>query len=290
MFFIIGFIVVIGSVIGGYVMHHGKLEVLWQPNEVLIIFGAAVGSFLISSPAKLIKDVCKSLGKVLKGSPYKKKHYVELLTMIGVLLKTIRSKGMLEVESHIENPSASSIFGLSPAFLKNHHAVHFTCDYLRIMTMGLEDYYQIEELMERDMEVAHKEKHEISSAIITMADAMPALGIVAAVLGVIITMGSITEPPEILGALIGAALVGTFLGVLLSYGFIAPMGRNIGTYYEDEHKFTECIKIALLAHLKGNAPVISVEFARNCLPSHEKPTFLEVEEALNSAPNPAAKA
>ena len=289
MLFIIGTLVVVGSVIGGYVMHHGKLEVLWQPNEVLIIFGAAVGSFLISSPMKLVKDVCKSLAIVLKGSPYKKASYIELLTMLAVLLKTVRSKGMLEIESHLENPQNSSIFSLSPAFLKNHHAVDFLCDYLRVMTMGLEDYYQIEELMERDLEVAHKEKHEISTSLITMGDAMPALGIVAAVLGVITTMQSITEPPEILGALIGAALVGTFLGVLLSYGFVAPIGRYIGAYFEDEHKFVECIKIALLAHLKGNAPVISIEFARNCITSHEKPSFLEVEEAINSAPNPTAK-
>lgn len=288
MFFLIGFVVVLGSVIGGYVWHHGKLEVLWQPSEILIIAGAAIGSFIISSPGKLIKDVGKSLPKLLKGSPYKKKHYIELLTMLYTMLKLIRSKGMLEMESHIERPKESPLFNQFPTFKKNHHAMDFLCDYLRLMTMGVEDYFQVEELMDRELEVHHKEHHQISMALITMGDAMPALGIVAAVLGVITTMQSITEPPEILGGLIGAALVGTFMGVLLSYGFVAPMGRFIGAYYEDEHKYMECIKIALLAHIKGNAPVVSVEFARECITSAEKPSFAEVEEAVNSSGGGAA--
>lgn len=283
MFFIIGTVVVFASVIGGYLWHHGKLEVLWQPSEILIIVGAAVGSFIISSPGKLIKAVCKSLPKLFKGSPYKKKHYIELLTMLYTLLKLIRSKGMLEIESHIERPNESPLFSQYPGFKKNHHAMHFLCDYLRLMTMGVEDYFQIEELMDRELEVHHKEHHAVSSALLTMGDAMPALGIVAAVLGVITTMQSITEPPEILGGLIGAALVGTFMGVLLSYGFVSPIGRFIGSYFEDEHKYMECIKIALLAHIKGNAPVVSVEFARECITSAEKPSFAEVEDAVNSS-------
>jgi len=242
-----------------------------------------VGSFIISSPFKLIKDVIKSLGKLVKGPPYKKKHYIELFTMLYTMLKMIRSKGMLEIESHIERPYESSLFAQFPTFKKNHHAVDFLCDYLRLMTMGIEDYFQMEELMDRELEVHHKEHHAISHSLITMGDAMPALGIVAAVLGVITTMQSITEPPEILGGLIGAALVGTFMGVLLSYGFVSPMGRYVGVYFDDEHKYIECIKVALLAHLKGNAPVVSVEFARECLTSHEKPSFSEVEEAINSS-------
>ena len=289
MLFIVGTLVVIGCVIGGYVMHHGKLEVLWQPNEVIIIFGAAVGSFLITNHGKVVKKVLKSLKYLLKGSPYKKKDYIDLLTMLYVVFKTLKSKGMLEIEQHLEDPEKSSIFSQYPKFLKNHHAVHFFCDYLRLMTMGMEDYYQLEELMQRDLETHHKETEFVSSSLVLMGDAMPALGIVAAVLGVITTMQSITEPPEILGGLIGAALVGTFLGVLLSYGFIAPMGRNIGAYYEDEGKYVEIIKIALLAHIKGNAPVVSVEFARNSINSYEKPTFQEVEAAINAVPSGGAQ-
>jgi len=288
MLFIIGTVVVIGSVIGGYLWHHGKLAVLWQPSELLIIGGAAFGSFLISSPMKLVKDVGKSLKYLLKGTPYKKSHYIELLTLMFVVFKTLKSKGMLEMESHIEKPHESSLFSQYPGFIKNKYAIHFLCDYMRLMTMGMEDHMQIEELMDKDLEAHHHEKEAISNALITMGDSMPALGIVAAVLGVIITMGSITEPPAVLGQLIGAALVGTFLGVLMSYGFIAPMGRLIGSYYSDEHQYLLCIKNGLLSHLKGNAPAVSIEFARAAIPGHEKPEFKEVEDAVNAVPTGGA--
>jgi len=282
MLFIIGTIVVFGSIVTGYTMHHGNLAVLWQPNEFIIICGAALGSFLIGNPLKVVKDVGKSLKYVMKGTPYKKATYLELLTMLYSVFKTMKSKGMLEMESHIENPEESALFKQYPGFLHNHHAVSFLCDNLRVMTMGVEDHYQIEELMEHDLESHHHEHERISSAVVTMGDAMPALGIVAAVLGVITTMGSITEPPAVLGSLIGAALVGTFSGVLLSYGFVSPMGKLIGTYYEDDIKYLKCIKIALLAHLHGNAPVVSVEFARASIDGHERPNFAETETAINN--------
>jgi len=285
MLFIIGIFVVIGSVIGGYVMHHGKLEVLWQPNEFIIIFGAAIGSMLIGNPAKVLKGVLKSLKYLLKGSPYKKAHYVELLTMLYMAFKTMKSKGLLEMESHIENPKDSALFAPYQKFIKNHHALHFFCDNVRVMTMGVEDHYQIEELMERDLEAHHHEHERIAGSITTMGDAMPALGIVAAVLGVITTMGSITEPPAVLGGLIGAALVGTFSGVLFSYGFIAPMGHLLSNYFEDEAKYVNCIKVALIAHLHGNAPVVSIEFARACIDSTERPSFAEMDAAINNIGN-----
>ena len=288
MFFIIGTIVVFGSVIGGYVMHHGNLAVLWQPNEFIIIIGADIGSFLLANPGKVIKDVVKSLKLVLKGSPYKKANYMELLTLLYMVFKTMKSKGMLEMEAHIENPHESTLFSAYPNFIHNHHAVSFLCDNLRVMTMGVEDHYQIEELMEHDIETHHHEHERIGGALTTMGDAMPALGIVAAVLGVITTMGSITEPPAVLGSLIGAALVGTFTGVLLSYGFLLPIGKLIGMYYEDDLKYLQCIKIALLAHLHGNAPVVSVEFARASIDGHERPTFAEIDTALNNAGAAAA--
>ncbi len=282
--FIIGVIVVFGSVIGGYVLHHGKLEILWQPSEYLIIVGAAMGSMIIGTPGKYLKDIMSGLKFVMKGTPYKKKDYVDLLTLLYAIFKGLRSKGTLVMEQHVENPHNSSLFSSFPKFHHDHHAVDFLCDYLRIMTMGVEDYYQLEELMDREISSHKKHGEHISHIVVTLADAMPALGIVAAVLGVITTMGSITEPPEILGGLIGAALVGTFLGVLLSYAFFAPIGRYMGEYYADKVVYLECIRNALLAHLKGNAPAVSVEFARTSLPGHEKPPFMDVETACSAAP------
>ncbi len=282
MLFLVGVAVVLGSVIGGHVMHHGNVAVLWQPNEFIIICGAALGSFLIGNPGKVVKDVGKSLKYLVKGSPYKKANYIELLTLLYLTFKLMKSKGMLEMEGHIEQPEESSLFSSYPGFLKNHHAVAFLCDNLRVMTMGVEDHYQIEELMEHDLEAHHHEHERISTAVVNMGDAMPALGIVAAVLGVITTMGSITEPPAILGGLIGAALVGTFSGVLISYGFVSPIGKFLGAYYEDDIKYLQCIKVALLAHLHGNAPIVSVEFARASIDGHERPTFTELDEVINN--------
>ena len=287
MLFIIGSIIVFASVIVGYVWHGGALSVLWQPSEFLIIVGAAVGSFFVGTPATTQKGVLKSMKYLFVGKPHSTKNYVELLSMLFVVFKTLKTKGMLEMEQHIEHPKESTLFNQFPGFLKNKYAVTFFTDYLRIMTMGVEDHYQMEELMDRDLDVHHHEKEQISTALLTMGDAMPALGIVAAVLGVITTMGAVDQPPKILGGLIGAALVGTFLGVLLSYGFVSPMGRRIGSYYEADHKYLICIKVALLAHLKGNAPIVSVEFARNTIESYEKPTFAEIEDATSML-NPTA--
>ncbi|MEI6729741.1 MAG: flagellar motor stator protein MotA [Pseudomonadota bacterium] len=285
MLFIAGIVVVLGSVIGGYVMHHGNLAVLWQPNEFIIIFGAAIGSLMVGNPGKVVKGVLKNLKYLIKGSPYKKAHYVELLTMLYMAFKTMKSKGLLEMESHIENPKESALFAPYQKFIKNNHAVNFFCDNVRVMTMGVEDHYQIEELMDRDLESHHHEHERIAGALTTMGDAMPALGIVAAVLGVITTMGSITEPPAVLGGLIGAALVGTFSGVLISYGFVAPMGHLLSTYFEDDSKYLQCIKVALIAHLHGNAPVVSVEFARASIDGVERPSFAEMDTAINNIGN-----
>jgi chemotaxis protein MotA len=288
MMFLIGVVVVLGSVIGGYTMHHGNLAVLWQPNEFIIIIGAAIGSVFISNPGKVVKGIVKNLKTLMKGSPYKKVHYVELLTMLYVVFKTMKSKGMLEMEGHIEKPHESALFSQYPGFVHNHHAVDFLCDNLRVMTMGVEDHYQIEEMMEKDLESHHHEMERIASAVNSMGDAMPALGIVAAVLGVITTMGSITEPPAVLGSLIGAALVGTFSGVLISYGFVSPIGKFMGMFFEDQHAYQKVIQVALLAHLKGNAPVVSVEFARTSIAGNERPSFAEIDAALNNAGTPAA--
>lgn len=281
MLFLIGMVTVFGCVISGYVLHHGELAVLWQPTEFLIIIGAAMGSFFIANPMKVVKKCFGSLKYLFKGSPFKRKDYVELLTLLYSCFKTMKSKGMLEMEAHIENPKDSSLFSQFPSFQKNHHAVHFACDYLRLMTMGMENQYQMEDLMDADLEVQHHEHHTIAHSWVTLGDAFPALGIVAAVLGVIVTMGSIDQPPAILGKLIGAALVGTFLGVLVSYGVVGPIGQFLEKYFNDEHHYLVCIKAGILAHLKGCAPAVSIEFARNIIPSTERPSFEEVENACS---------
>jgi chemotaxis protein MotA len=283
MLFIVGFVTVIGCVIGGYVMHHGQLAVLWQPTEVLIICGAAIGSFMISNPLKIVIQCLKALKCLFKGSPYKKADYVELLTMQYTCFKLMKSKGMLEMEAHIENPHGSSLFSRFPKFAHNHHAVDFFCDYLRLITMGMENQYQMEDLMDADLETHHHEHHLIASGWTNLGDAFPALGIVAAVLGVIVTMGSIDQPPAILGKLIGAALVGTFLGILVAYGYIGPIGSFLGKYFDDEHYYMVAIKAGLMAHLKGCAPAVSVEFARNIIPPHERPDFKTIEDACSTA-------
>lgn len=282
MFFLIGLAVVIGSVLGGY-MPHGDIRVLWQPLEVLIILGAAIGGFIIANPKTILFATGKHLGRVMKGGePYSKEDYVELLTLLFSIFKLAKSKGALALEAHIENPEESNIFTNYPAFMANHDAVEFTCDTLRLMTMGTDNPHELESMMDEDIEARKHEAHSVAHAVTTMADGLPAFGIVAAVLGVIVTMGSISEPPEVLGALIGGALVGTFLGVLLAYGVFGPIGKNLEAYCDAEFKYLECIKAGILAHSQGYAPAISVEFARKILAGHGRPTFLEIEEATSN--------
>lgn len=279
--FIIGLVVVFGSVIAGYVLHHGNLKVLWQPTEFLIIGGAGIGSFIIGNPTFLAKRTLKSLKLLFKGGhAFSKKQYIELLTFLYDIFKFMKTKGMLEIEKHIESPETSDLFSKYPAILADHHATDFICDYVRVMTMGVDDKYQLEYMMNLELEGHHEENHDVAHAVTTMGDAFPALGIVAAVLGVIITMGSIAEPPEILGGLVGAALVGTFVGVLLCYGLVGPMGSSINQFFNEEHKFYETIKIGLLTHVQGNAPAVSVEFARKVVPTGVRPSFKELEDAI----------
>lgn len=281
MFFIIGLVVVFGSVLGGY-MPHGNPLILWQPLEYLIILGAGIGSFIISNPKPVIMGTASHIGRVMKGAPHSKEAYLELLTLLYSLFKLINTKGMLALEEHVEKPEESAIFSEYETFNKNHHAVEFLCDYLRILSMGTEDPHIIEDLMDIDIETHHNEAHAIASAVTNMGDGLPAFGIVAAVLGVIVTMSHITEPPEILGGLVGAALVGTFLGILVAYGLVGPMGKNLEQYADADTKYFECIRAGILSHLKGNAPAISVEFARKTLLSHERPDFYELEEATQN--------
>jgi chemotaxis protein MotA len=284
MIFLIGIATVILCVIGGYLAQGGHLIVLFQPFEFLIIFGAACGAFVISNPMPVIKRTIGSLGLLLKGSPYSKEAYLELLSLLYTIFKLAKTKGMLALEQHVEKPDESTLWQKFPMFSSDHHAMTFLCDYLRLLTLGTDNAHELETLIDEEIETHHAEQGQISSALQTMADGMPALGIVAAVLGVIHTMGSITEPPEVLGHLIGGALVGTFLGVLLSYGFIAPMAGALKARYDAEVKYFLCIKAGLLAYLQGYAPAVAVEFARKALLSNVRPTFYEVEEAVAALP------
>ena len=284
MFLIIGAFVVIASTLGGYAASGGHLGVLWQPFEVVIILGSAIGAYLIANPGPVLKGTIGAVMTCAKGSSYTKESYVELLGMLYQVLKLAKTKGNLALEQHVENPKESSLFQEFPNFSKNRTALLFICDYLRMMTLGAENPHEMEPLMDEESETQHHEHSQIASAIQTMADGMPALGIVAAVLGVIHTMGSITEPPEILGHLIGGALVGTFLGVWMSYGFIAPVANKAQAVYDAENKYLQCIKVALLAHLSGNAPAVSVEFARKALLTDVRPSFYELEEAVEALP------
>ncbi len=281
MLFIIGFITVFGSVAGGYAMHHGNFAVLWQPNEVVIIFGAALGAMIIANPGYLLKAILGSLKNLLKGNPYSKAHYIDLLMFLFNICKVMKTKGMLEVEPALDAPEDSELFTAYPKFAKDHHAVEFFCDYIRLVTMGMENQYQLDDLMEKELEIHHHAAMEASDSVNAMADGMPALGIVAAVLGVIQTMGSIAEPPEILGGLIGAALVGTFLGILMSYGLFGPMATALGKYANEQGEYLGVLKAAILAHVQGNAPVVTVEFARKAISPHLMPSFVEIDALIN---------
>lgn len=278
----IGIITVFLCVLGGYAAMGGHIMVLWQPFEYVIIVGAAIGAFIIGSPKFVRKRVMKDIKALTKKPKYGKAEFIELLSMQYLVFKLAKTKGMLALEQHIENPHESSIFTQFPGFLHDHHAVEFFCDYLRLVSLGSDKPYEIEALMDQELEVHHKEDHDVAHSVQLMADGMPALGIVAAVLGVIKTMGAITEPPEILGKLIGGALVGTFAGVFISYGFLAPLATALGAKFESESKYMQCIKTGLIAHLHGCAPSISVEYARKALASEVRPTFTELEEATGS--------
>ncbi len=284
MLIIIGIVTVIFCVLGGYAAMGGKLYVLWQPFEVVIICGAAIGAFIISNPKIVLVRTLGALGQMFRGTRHNKDSYLELLSLMYQLFKIARTKGLLALEQHIDKPEDSPLFQQFPKFYGDHHAMAFLCDYLRLLSLGSENPHELGDLMEEEIETHHHEQMQVAGAVQTMADGMPALGIVAAVLGVIKTMGSITEPPEVLGKLIGGALVGTFLGVWIAYGFIGPFASALKAIYDAELKYYQCMKAGLLAHMGGYAPAISVEYARKTLLSDVRPSFTEVEEATAALP------
>ncbi|HEY9219382.1 MAG TPA: flagellar motor stator protein MotA [Phenylobacterium sp.] len=286
MFQIIGIVVLFAMVFGSFLISGGRMDVITHalPHEMMAIGGAGVAAFLIGNSMTVIKGTGAGMGKVFKGPKWKASDYSDLLSLLFLLTKTMKSKGVIALESHIENPTQSTIFSRFPRVMKDHFAVDFICDTLRMMTMNLEDPHQVEDAMEKQLEKHHHEALAPAGALQNLADALPALGIVAAVLGVIKTMGAITEPPEILGSMIGGALVGTFLGVFLAYGLVGPMATRLKNVVEEEHSFYKIIQSVLVAHLHGNAAQISVEIGRGNVPSGAQPSFLELEEALSAIP------
>lgn len=279
---IIGHIGVVLATLGGYAAMGGKLAVLNQPWELVIILGTGMMAFLVANSTHVLKSCKTDLKAIYKKDKYGKQEYLELLSMLYVVFRTARTKGWLALEQHIENPHDSDIFKKFPSFYNEHHAVTFLCDYLRLISLGAEKPHEIEALMDQEIETQREERNHSSHAVQTLADGLPALGIVAAVLGVIKTMGAISEPPEVLGRLIGGALVGTFLGVWLAYGFVGPIASAMKERNDTELKYYLCIKTAILAFLQGAAPQVAIEFGRKILMHDVQPTFLEVEEATQN--------
>lgn len=275
---IIGIVIVFGAVLGGYMISGGVLLALWHPSELLIIAGGSLGGFIISNPPKVIKSVLKELPALLKGSKYNKAAYLDLLALMYDLFMKARKEGLMSLESHVEEPDKSPIFTKYPEIMHNHHAIEFICDYLRLMVTGTANAMEMESLMDLELETHHAESNVPSAAVQTMADGLPGFGIVAAVMGVVITMASISAGPEIIGEKVGAALVGTFVGILLSYGLVGPMAVAIGHKVSDESKFIEVIKVSLLATLSGYSPQVAIEFGRKVIFPSVRPAFLELEE------------
>ncbi len=284
---IAGILTVIFCTFGGYAAMGGKLMVLWQPFEVVIIVGSGIGAFIAANPGHIVKGAMGAIGSLFKANKYNKADFIELLSMMFQVFKIAKTKGMMGLEKHIENPHESDLFAQFPKFNHDHHAVEFLCDYLRMISLGAETPHEVQDVMEKELELHHDADHKMSGSIQGMADGLPALGIVAAVLGVIKTMGSISEPPEYLGKLIGGALVGTFLGVWVAYGFVGPMASMLESKYDEEGKYLEALKAGMVAYLQGYAPAICVEYARKTINGTLRPTFAEVEEATSALPVPA---
>jgi chemotaxis protein MotA len=282
MFLFIGAIIVLGGVIGGYMMEGGHILALSQPAELVVIGGAALGAMLIATPLNVIKKMISQITGVM-GAGFAKKDYLDLLVMMYEIFNVARRDGLVGLENHIEHPKDSEIFKRYPKFLKNHHAVAFFCDTMRVIISGSVQPHDLDDLMESDIETLHQEELMPSQALTTVADSLPGLGIVAAVLGVVITMASLDGPPSEIGEKVAAALVGTFLGILGCYGFLGPLATSMQHRLNGDHQYLGCMKQALLSFHKGVAGVIAVEFARRSLFSDVRPSFVELEKACNEA-------
>ena len=277
-----GLIFLLVCVFGGYIMAGGKFDIILHslPHEMITIGGAAIGSFVMSNSISDIKHTLGGFAKLIKGARYNKVDYLEMLSLLYFFVRLAQTKGAMALETHIEKPEESPAFTKFPRIAKDHHAVHLICDYLRMVGMNADDPHQIEDVMARELKKIKEEELHPSHAIQAIADALPALGIVAAVLGVIKTMASIDQPPAVLGGMIGGALVGTFLGILLAYGMMGPMAARLKGVVEEECRYFEVIRAVLVAHLHGNAPQVAVETGRKMVPSGLMPTFQALEAAL----------
>jgi chemotaxis protein MotA len=277
MFVIIGYLIVVLAVFGGFAMAGGHLAALYQPTELVIIFGSAIGAFIVGNSSKAIKATLSALPTCFKGSKYDKALYMELMSLLYEILGKMRKEGLMSIEGDVEDPEKSALFSRYPQVAGDHHLIEFLTDYLRLMVSGNMNAFEIENLMDHEIETHHHEAEVPAHAIQKMADGLPAFGIVAAVMGVVHTMASVGLPPAELGKLIAAALVGTFLGILLSYGIVGPLASLLEARANEGTKVFQCIKVTLLATLNGYAPAIAIEFGRKVLYSTERPSFAELE-------------
>ena len=277
MFAIIGIVIVFGSVVGGYLMEHGNLRVLVQPAELVVIGGAAIGTVLIANPLHILKQIVGGVVGVFGGSKFTKQRYLDSLKMMYELLNKARREGLMALEGDVEDPAKSPILSKYPAFLKDHHVRDYFCDTMRMAISGVEAF-DLDQLLDLDMEVHHHGAGLPIASLSSMADSLPGLGIVAAVLGVVITMGALGGPPEEIGHKVAAALVGTFLGILLCYGLVGPLAASMQKTSDDEGAYLQVLRVVMISFLKGTAPIMAVEFARRAIPGHVRPSFLEVEK------------
>jgi chemotaxis protein MotA len=290
MFVIIGIVVVFGAVIGGYLMEHGQLLLLFQPAELVIIGGAALGTLFVANPVSTVISVFKGILSTLKPDPHTPAFYLQTLKMLNDLFMQARKGGLVKLEMDVEEPSKSQVFTKYPAFLKDQHALMFVCDTLRMAITGGISNIDLDQMMELDIEVHHHETSEPVHALTTVADALPGLGIVAAVLGIVLTMSAIGGPPEEIGKKVAAALVGTFLGILLCYGVASPLAANMTKQSDASTQYYQCLRVGIISFVKGSPPIMAVEFARRSIPSHVRPSFKQVENACRGGSAAAATA
>jgi chemotaxis protein MotA len=288
MFAIIGILVVFGAVLGGFLMEKGPLLVLMQPSEFVIIIGAGLGTLLSGNPMYVLKKVASGLVQILKGQKYSKQKYIDLLKMMYTLFNRARKEGLAGIEGDIEEPEKSVVFSKYPEFVRNHHMRDFVCDTMRMAIIGGATPFDLDQMMEIDMDVHHVGATEPATALGTMADALPGLGIVAAVLGVVVTMSSLGGPPEEIGHKVAAALVGTFLGILLCYGMVGPLSSNLSKLVDNDQASYHVLRVVMLAFIKGMSPSLAIEMARRAIPEHVRPSFQEVDKACRQKDEPVA--
>ena len=289
MFAIIGILVVFGAVVAGYLMEHGNLRVLLQPAELVIIGGAAVGTVLVANPLHILKKIVAGIVGVFKGSKFTREQYLALLKTMYDFLNKARKDGIVSLESDVEEPAKSPILCKNTLLMQDHHVRDFLCDTLRTAITGVEPF-ELDQVLETDLEVHHHTSGQPIAALSTMADSLPGLGIVAAVLGVVITMGALGGPPEQIGEKVAAALVGTFLGILLCYGVVGPLSSNMSKTAEEENEYLHVLRVLLLSFLKGAAPMIAIEMGRRAIPARVRPSFDEMEKTCKNRPEPAEAA